>query len=477
REVSNAVVDQEEDIKNRRGATDFLWQWGQFLDHDLTETPTIVPEEPFDIYIPEGDIWFDPEGTNSAVLSFDRSYYELEHGVREQVNDLTSFIDGSNVYGSDETRSYALRQLDGSGMLKTTTSDYGDLLPYNEGGFKNVPDESAFWFIAGDTRVNEQVGLTALHTLFVREHNYWAQQYREGNPSATGDEIFEYARQIVGAEMQHITYEEYLPVILGHHALPPYQGYAEDVDPRIANEFATAAYRFGHTLCSPSLLRLDENGDTAEEGDLELSAAFFDPTQIENYGIETLLRGLAGQECQELDHQVVDGLRNFLFGSPGAGGIDLPSLNMQRGRDHGLPSYTEVREALGFPPAEDFSDITPNEELQESLAAVYDDVEQVDLWIGGLCEPHVRGAMVGPVFHAILTDQFRRLRDGDRFWYRHALSDELLELVEEQSLAEIIRRNTDIGDEIQDQVFLSDEAQDEADHLHHPRPEDAPASR
>lgn len=477
RAISNAVVAQTEETPNERGATDYLWQWGQFLDHDIDETPTLDPAEAFDIEVPTGDPWFDPYGTGSITIAMNRSYYELIDGARQQVNEITAFIDASNVYGSEESRAYALRMLDGSGMLKTTDSVHGPLLPYNEGGFANAPTESADWFLAGDVRANEQAALTAMHTLFVREHNHWARSFREANPSASEDDIYEFARMIVGAEMQHITYREFLPILLGPEAIPPYRGYREEVDPSIANEFATAVYRFGHSLLPNTILRLDEHGDPAEEGNLELASAFFDPSLIEENGIDSLLRGLAAQPCQELDNQLVDGVRNFLFGPPGAGGFDLASLNIQRGRDHGLPSYNEVRRALGMRPARHFRDVHPDREIQDKLAEVYSDVDQIDLWVGGLCEPHVPGAMVGPVIHRIVVDQFVRLRDGDRFWYEHALAPEILELVEEQTLARIIRRNTGIGDEIQDHVFLVPGTPDRPDELRNRTPQRRPDDR
>ena len=459
REVSNSVAAQEGSIENKRGATDYLWQWGQFIDHDLVETPTLDPPEAFDISVPTGDRWFDPYSSGSVTIPLNRSYYELSSGIRNQVNEITSYIDASNVYGSDETRAYALRKLDGSGELKTTASDHGDLLPYNEGGYANAPDSTATWFIAGDVRANEQAGLCAMHTLFVREHNYWAQTFREANPSAAEDEAYEFARMVVGAEMQHITYHEFLPVLLGPAGIPPYRGFKEEVNPTIANEFATAGYRLGHSLLSPVIRRVGDDGLTIEDGDLPLASAFFNPTIITENGIDSLLRGLASQRCQELDGMLVDDVRNFLFGPPGSGGFDLAALNIQRGRDHGLPSYNEVRTGLGMKPARSFRDITRDRAVQERLKAVYESVDDIDLWVGGLCEPHVPGAMVGPVFHRILSDQFARVRDGDRFYYETALIPEVAELVGEQTLATVIRRNTDIGDELADDVFLMPDAE------------------
>lgn len=456
RAISNAVASQQVTVENARGATDFLWQWGQFVDHDLDETPVADPAEPLDIGVPAGDSWFDPDGSGRIVIAMNRSHGEPVDGVRQQINEITAFIDASNVYGSDEERAYALRRLDGSGGLKTTDSVHGPLLPYNDGGFANAPGSSADWFLAGDVRANEQAGLTAMHTLFVREHNHWVREMGRANPELSEDDLYQFARMIVGAEMQHITYTEFLPLLLGPEAIRPYRGFRDEVDPTIANEFATGAYRLGHSLLPAIVRRVGPDGATIDAGDLPLAEAFFDPSLIEDHGIDSILRGLASQRCSELDGMLVDGVRNFLFGPPGAGGFDLAALNIQRGRDHGLPSYNATRRGLGLPPARGWRDVNPDPEVRARLASVYRSVEEIDLWVGGLCEPHVPGAMVGPVFHRILVDQFTRLRDGDRFWYEQALPPEVLEMVRRQRLSDVIRRNTRIGDELQDDVFLID---------------------
>jgi hypothetical protein len=458
RAISNAVVAQGISMPNGRGATDYLWQWGQFLDHDIDETPSLDPPEAFDIDVPAGDPWFDPRGTGTQSIALNRSFYELHDGVRQQVNGITAFIDASNVYGSDEERAFALRTLDGSGKLKTTASDVGDLLPYNFSGLDNAGGPGPGLFLAGDVRANEQIGLIAMHTLFVREHNHWAESYRAINPQATGEETYQFARMIVGAEMQAITYREFLPILLGPGAIPPYDGYKPEVNPGIANLFATAAYRLGHSLLSPTLLRIDAGGNEIEAGHLSLADAFFRPDEIEDHGIDPVLRGLAAQACQELDGQLIDEVRNFLFGPPGAGGFDLASLNMQRGRDHGLPSFSKACQALGMRAPRRFQDINPEPVVWMGLEQAYGDVAQVDCWVGGLCEPHLPGAMVGPMLRHVIGDQFRRLRDGDRFYYAHALPRELVDLVEQQPLSVIIRRNTGIGDELQENVFLARDA-------------------
>ena len=447
--ISNVVVDQPALLPNAADASDYVWLWGQFLDHDITETPIAVPFEPFDIAVPTGDPWFDPNSTGTVVIPLNRSGYDMVGGVREQLNLITAWIDASNVYGSDMARALELRTLDGTGKLKTSA---GGFLPYNVNGFPNAPDTSPSYFLAGDVRANEQVALTAIHTLFVREHNWWAERLAARGMS-DGDRIYAVARAIVGAEMQAITYNEFLPALLGPGALLPYAGYRPAVDATIANEFAAGAYRFGHTMLSPRLKRTLGNGMPHPSGHLSLANAFFNPPELVAVGLEPYLRGLVRQRAQEVDPYLVDEVRNFLFGPPGAGGFDLAALNIQRGRDHGIPGFNDLCQGMGRPRAVNWADISSDPVIQARLAAAYATVDDVDAWTGMLSQDHLPGALVGVTIHAVVVDQFTRLRDGDRFWYQGYLPPSLVDLVERQTLARIIRRNTDVGGELPDDVF------------------------
>lgn len=448
REISNLVVAQDQLVPNSENTSDFLWQWGQFLDHDMDLTPTADPAEPFNVPVPLGDPYFDPEGTGTQVIELNRSLYKMINGVREQLNMITAFIDASQVYGSDEARALELRTLDGTGKLKVSK---GNLLPYNIHGFPNVPDNSATYFLAGDVRANEQVGLTSLHTLFVREHNSWARVIRNEQPWLSDDSIYFRARAFVGAEMQIITYRDFIPRLLGPHALPRYKGYNPTLDPGIENAFSTGAFRVGHTMLSPVLLRLDKHNQSI--GDIALRDAFFNPTLISSVGIEVYLRGLAKQAHQMIDGYIVDDVRNFLFGDPGYGGFDLASLNMQRGRDHGLPRYNVVRQDFGLLPKASFAEVSSDPLMQAKLASCYATVDDIDLWMGALSEDHVNGGQVGELIFTVLRNQFTRLRDGDRFWYQTYLPAAWAKYLEGQTLAMIIRRNTPIGSELQRDVF------------------------
>ena len=448
RQVSNALAAQSSSILNNRQMSDMVWQWGQFIDHDIDLTPGGGTE------FADIDTTGDPDFLGTPI-GFSRSIWDAATGdsignPRQQKNNITSFIDGGNVYGSDATRAAALRS--GAGGKLATSA--GNLLPYNTAGLDNAQGAgpAGDYFLAGDVRSNEQAGLTSMHTLWMREHNYWADRIAAETSLTSDEDIFQAARKIVNAEEQAITYNEWLPALTGT-ALAGYTGFNIAVDPSISNEFSTAAFRIGHSMLSDTMLRMDDSGATIVEGDLELKDAFFNPSNITSVGIEPLLKGLASQAAQEIDNQVVDGVRNFLFGPPGAGGFDLASLNIQRGRDHGLADYNTMRQDYGLPAVSLFTDITSDTAVSDALALVYTDVNEIDPWIGMLAEEHVAGSSVGELMQLIILDQFERLRDGDRFFYLNTddpsgLGSLLGELgmtigdLDNTILSEVLERNT-----------------------------------
>jgi hypothetical protein len=446
RTISNICVTQPGPLPNERGLSDMIWAWGQFLDHDLDLTLSSAANGTADFPIPDLD---DPLGP--LPIFFNRSDYAAGTGTsgnpRQQVNAITAFIDGSNVYGSDPVRAAALRTFRG-GRLKTSA---GNLLPFNVDGLPNAGGPSPDLFLAGDVRANEQVGLTAMHTLFVREHNRLAARIVQVFPHASDEQIYQLARKIVGAELQIITYNEFLPALLGPSApsLSDYAGWDPLVDPSIANEFSTALFRVGHTMLSPDLLLADSKGVV---GELPLRLAFFNPDFLADNPahVEHLLAGFTRQQAQEIDNFLVDDVRNFLFGPPGAGGLDLASLNIQRGRDHGLPPYNGLRVAYGLAPAHTFREISSQAAVADALAAVYDSPDEVDPWVGALAEDHVPGASVGPLVAAGLIDQFTRLRDGDPYFFlndrdlAHSRIRTIIDL-RDLRLCQVIRWNTKIN--------------------------------
>ena len=412
------------------------------MDYDITFSDE-SKEELANIKIPSGDDIFDLGNTGTAEMFFNRAIHDPATGTstekpRQQLNKIAGWIDASTVYGSDAGRADALRTNDESGKLKTSP---GNFLPYNELGLPNFRFPGPHFFLAGDERANENIGLTSLHTLFVREHNRLARQIAMRTPKPlSGEEIYQVARRIVGAQIQAITYNEFLPILLGLDALPPYSHYDDSTPAGVANVFSAAAYRVGHTLLSPKIRLLDAQGNETEA--IPLKDAFFLPKKVVGAGIEPILRGFAAHLHQRVDVFVIDDIRNFLFvddmptGTPQLRGFDLASLNIHRGRDHGLPSYNDMREALGLERKKSFSDIIKDPEVERRLRKAYgtnedgtDNTDDMDIWVAGLAENRYGEPMLGELFHTIIARQFRVLRNGDRFWYERSLSqDELREV-------------------------------------------------
>jgi len=451
REISNLVNFQTAPIPNSVNVSGFVWNWGNIVDHDMVLTKVATPADHFDIPIPLGDPVFDPKSRGRGVLTLNRSAALIVDGVRQQVNSNSAFLDGSVVYGSDKQRQTEMRTLDGTGHLKTSD---GNLIMFNVNGLPNQPPadrglDPGLFFLAGDERSNENLALSTMQNLLVREHNFWADFIKTGDPTLDDDGIYQRARAIVGAEIQSITYRDFNPILLGPNALTPYTGYKSSVDPRVSLAFSTAGFRVGHTFLPPVLNRLDARNRSL--GDVSLNDSLFQPQLITKFGIEPYLRGLARQIPQEVDVSIVDGVRNFVTGV--GTGFDLAALNIQRGRDHGLPSYNQVRIDYGLAPRTSFSEMTSNLDFQARLASAYGSPDEVDLWVGCLAEDHVNGGLVGETMFAIFKDQFERTRDGDRFWYESYLDADTLALVQEQTLGAIIKRNTTISSEMQDEVF------------------------
>lgn len=434
----------------------FLWAWGQFIDNDVALTLPNLPDETFNITIPLGDPLFDPEKKGNQIIPFNRSEY-VNHfnGKRQQINRVTSFIDGSMIYGSDSLRANALRLNDGTGRLRTSNEN---LLPFNTFGFENSGGFGPELFLAGDPRVNENTVLTALHTLFVREHNFWCNIIQAVRPGMSDYHIYQQARALVIAEIQAITYNEFLPALLGPDPLPAYSGYNPDVNPTLSNEFATAAVRAFHSMINKKILRLNSNLEIIAQGNLLLRNSFFNISSLIDEGnIDPILRGLAYQKAERIDIFIVDDLRDYIFGSTAHGRMDLAAINIQRGRDHGLSSFNQFRKSMDLDPVTKLNTISSDPFCRSRLAQAYSSIDDMDLWPVLLAEDHIVGSSVGLTLYKVLKRQFQNLRDGDRFWYQSYLPPNLVKIVEKRNLSRIIITNTGIGaNEIPVNVFFAD---------------------
>jgi peroxidase len=435
REISNVVVAGQGDLANPEGLSGMMYAWGQFIDHDLDLSMSDGTTH-IDIPIPVDDPNFVPGSTIPLTRAVIDPNTGIQGNPATAVNSITHWLDASMVYGSDQATADSLRLTDGH--MKTSE---GNNLPIVNG-----------MFVAGDVRAAENPDLTALQTLFVREHNYQVDRLHELHPNWTGDQLYENARAIITGEIENVTYKEFLPHLLGSDAIAPYHGYDPNVDPSITEEFAGAAYRFGHSIVSADLEQTAEQGQLL--GSQQLKDAFFEtPEQFNAAGTsDALLRHLAGDQSNALDTHIVDDLRNFLVDPPD--GMDLAAINIERGRDLGLGTLNQTREALGLDPYTSFDQITSDPQTAANLATAFGSVDKVDLWTGGLAEDHAPDAMVGETFRSIIGDQFEALRDGDRLWFENQGFDQkTLQMIENTTLSDIIERNTDT-EHLQNDAFV-----------------------
>jgi hypothetical protein len=459
REISNIACDDgKQTIPDEHGLSDFNWIWGQFITHDtdftLTQNGRVngTPET-LNIPIPEGDKWMDPFAVGNLQIPMTRSLFNQSSSndtiPREFHNTITGWLDGSQVYGSNDFDSQWLRA--GSlGRMKVMESDIGEFLPIAAEGEKApkisfVGFSASERFVAGDSRANEHSALTAMHVLFLREHNRIASEVFEQNPDYTDEEIYQIARKINTAQMQYITYFEYLPS-LGVN-LPLYSGFDSSVDPRISNEFSMLAFRMGHSQVNDITLRLGFGYVPGVYTPIRLSDGFWDPsTMFSNGGIDAIFRGAALSNQAANDIYAVTSLRNSMFGEPGFGGLDMCAIDIQRGRDHGLPNYNQMREYFGLDKANNWTDITDDSNTIERMSLAYSNPEFADPIMGMYAEKHVENSSLGPTMHALIEDQFIRLRDGDVFYFEN--DEELiphLQEIKKSTLTSIILRNTDIN--------------------------------
>ncbi|CAC5420742.1 PXDN [Mytilus coruscus] len=422
--------------------------WGQFIDHDIVLTPTFSGEDGADIVcctdnkdpiVRDECLAIEMEADDDlpiTCMEFVRSAPapDLSLNGNQLTNEITSFIDASMVYGSSEDELNALKSRNG-GKMKVRKESGGDLLPKDRSqdaicSLTGDDPEDDYCQNAGDVRVNVQPGLGLLHTLF------------------------------------HITYNEWLANVFNDQTIAEYNlqlltsgnslDYDDTINPGIRVGFATAALRFGHSQIPNKIAYLGENyATTSEETNMELTMT--NPHMLVNEAgskILDLVRYMTTVQATSADGQFSGSVRNKLFNTL----LDLTSLNIQRGRDHGLPSYTEWRKSCGLsvPSSGDaWSEMTYIRGGTRNLRNLYASVYDIDLYVGGMLEQRIAGdsAYVGETFACILGKQFQYLKQADRFWYERAepegFSQEKLQEIRKVTLASVFCKNVDNLTEIQ----------------------------
>ena len=454
RELSNTFCKQEAcDTSNKFGVNAMFYAFGQFIDHDIDQTG-LGPRnsETFPIPVPNGDRFVNPISFTRSIYSSEKAIYAISHV--NQVNMITAYMDASQIYGSDPIKANALRTLRG-GLLKVN-SLYGDeFLPssftHNGKFFSGGNNNSV---IAGDDRLTESLPITVMQTLFLREHNRLARLVAkrfkfcksQQKKKHIDEYIYQTARAINTAQIQSIAYKEYLPRLLGKYSPNPRKlRFNPNVQVTPSNEFATAAYRFGHSLVSCELRRVDESYQQLSV--IEFKDAFnaFARLLKDKKEIDYVIRGLTSHNSQNLDEKIADGLRDFLFG-PNVR-LDLASNNIQRGRDHGLGSFNEIRKYLGLKELTS-KEITSDSSLQTKLETYFgENLENLDPWLGILIERKKGNSQLGELGTTILRKGFSNLVEGDPCFFTNTKAKWIRDLksaVEKVTLADIIAANTGI---------------------------------
>lgn len=359
-------------------------------------------------------------------------------GPRVHINTITATIDANTIYGSTKAIADQLRTFSG-GRLKVQNvfPNLKPLMPRQ----LDKPDldcfarpKNTFCFFGGDERVNEQPTLTAMHTLYLRDHNRLADQLASINPHWDDDRIYHETRHIEAAIVQHLLINEYLPLLIGHEMMeifnltsaPPntyWTDYNPNVTPSISHIFSTAAFRQGHTFIQ-GRVRLHNSRTHEFMGAEPLRSLFKRPFHYYKQGrMDQIITGIVDTPAQTYDPFITEEVSGHLFQEPGvAYGMDLPAINLARGREQGTPGYNDVREWCGLPRAETFEDLQPfmNNMTAYLYSKLYKHVDDIDLWSGGISERRMEGSQIGPTFACIIARQFANIKRGDRFWYENS---------------------------------------------------------
>lgn len=423
--ISNQLMKKEVQVSTRNSVNLLMVYFGQFIDHEVTLTPSERIDKDAQAPIDNGKMKF----SRSGILRYNYEkccgspYLKDRVWQRPPFNVLTSFIDGGSIYGSDNLRAIALRSFTGGELI--VQSNKGEvLLPFNRPDHLlfRLPNEPSAddknLFVGGDIRANENAILTAIHTVFVREHNRVCRMLRKWLRRKRRFRLirdvwlYKMAKLIVTAELQSITFHEFIPAMVGPKAFPEYKGYKASKDARISIFHSGFAFRWGHSAVSEHIMIRDRNKGTTNRS---LREMFFNTSFFLEYGADNLLLSAIETAAEEVDEQIVDSLRNFLFNPPKRGRLDLAAMNIQRTRDQGIPSYLKLQQL--YRTGEGLENIKPK--LREPLMKIYGSAAKIDALVGGLCEKPLKGSILGPLYAAINIDQFLRIRDGDRFYYQN----------------------------------------------------------
>lgn len=393
RTVSNQLGDQVKQGNSHNISAAWVY-FGQFIDHDITLTPTGTDR--MDISIDHID----------QLYSINGGWFNFSRSVMFSKN--TAYLDLSSVYGDTPERNKKLRTMK-DGLL----IGHNDFLPKNKYigiDQANNDDDS---YACGDVRCNENTILIGFHFLFHKEHNRLAKAY----PFYSDEHLFNLARLHNMLQYQQIVYEEWLPLIIGEEHVDyetPKSIYPDDF-------FSTATFRFGHSAIPDKLLFKNEI--------LDLFDHFFKPHQINSSNIKEFMLGVTKLQQEDIDLQVVDSLRNKLFINAHQS-LDLMSINIQRGRDHELLAFPKYYKYFTNITLTSFDQLTKNKTISDKLKVLYGTVECIDPFVGMLAEDHDSDSIAGILIKNSLRDQFERTAAADKYFYKHYPSNDYKTMAE-----------------------------------------------
>ncbi|XP_042331568.1 dual oxidase 2 [Sceloporus undulatus] len=408
--------------------------------HVLSEISEAIkpgcPAEFLNLPIPQGDPIFDPTGSGDVVLPFQRMQWapgtgQSPNNPREQINGVTGWLDGSAIYGPSHSWSDSLRSFSRGMLLSGAHPSFPKQTEANSLMWKALDSSTGQSgtqgiFDFGNAKGNENPFLQAIGIVWFRYHNYWAGKLATQNPSWSDEDLFQHARKRVIATYQNIVLYEWLPTFLRKEKITRYDDYKQHVDSRISPDFLVASTIFLGTMVPSGIYMRDTKctlRDVTNTGGnhstaLRLCNNYWsrgNPNLQTSKDVDDLLLGMSSQLAEREDNIVVEDLRDYWYGTVKYSRMDFVASWIQRGRDLGLSTYNKAREFFKLPTAKKWQEIPQeNQTLLEEVAAMYNNnLDRLELLIGVLLETN------GTLVHAIIEDQFLRLRDGDRFWFEN----------------------------------------------------------
>jgi hypothetical protein len=394
-------------------------------------------------------------------------------GLLTYRNEVTAWWDGSQMYGSDQaTQDQVRRGPDGRLLADGTLHLDEGFLPVDERGRQ----------ISGFTR-NWWVGLSALHTLFARHHNYICGRLKATHPRWSGDQLFNKARLINAAVMAKIHTIEWTPAVLPTRTLvvgmnANWNGLIDAVMVRFQNRKALNAfdvtepvlgglvggrregygvpYNFGEQFSEVYRLHaaVPQELDIRLVGRRDIVATIpIDATREQasqelqrQYGLATLFHSLGYEPMAALVH---NNYPRFLteMSTEGSPVMDLGAADLLRARERGVPPYNEFRRQLGLPPIAVFEDLGADAETTQRLKRHYgedaDAVERLDLLVGTLCERDRPLMGFGQTLFAVFLQAASGRLERDPWFSRERFNDryytpEGMQLIDEATLKNVL---------------------------------------